>query len=334
MQALRRRIVSVLEPQRPLSRSARVFAWVLQGLIVLNVLAVILGTVEAIDRRYGLALEAFNVASVLVFTVEYLLRLWTAVELADPRFAGTVRGRLRWATTPLALIDLLAIAPFYLSAFFAIDLRWLRALRLLRILKLTRYWGALGVLAAVFQQEARSIAAGLFVLTVLLVLASSGMFLIEHRVQPEAFGSIPAAMWWAIATLTTVGYGDVTPMTPAGKLFGALVTIIGIGMAALPTAILASGFSSEVNRRRDAFRATAETVLRDGSLSSADQQALLALRQSLGLNESDAEQMLMAAARDSLGVSGEHAEQLLKLARGDAVPRHVTCPHCHRPFEL
>jgi len=222
----------------------------LAALILLNVVAAILETVPAIEARFGKALYAFDLFSVAVFTVEYAVRVLLCPDDPSGRFSRPVAGRLRYMATPMAVVDLLAILPFYLGAFAAVDLRFLRVLRLFRVFKLTRYSAAMAILLSVLRQEAASFGAALFILAVVLVLAASGMYLVEHDEQPEAFGSIPAAMWWAVATLTTVGYGDVTPATGMGKLFGAVVTVVGIGMVALPAGILASAFSDRLRRRR------------------------------------------------------------------------------------
>lgn len=229
------------------------------GLIVLilaNGVAVVLESVPSIGRDYRTFFALFERFSILVFTVEYVARLWSIVELDNPRYKHPLWGRLRYATTPLALIDLLAIVPFYLSFLLPIDLRVLRVLRLVRMFKLTRYSAAMNLLLAALRQELSAIAAVLFVLLLLLVIASSLAYLAEHEVQPQAFGTIPHAMWWAIVTLTTVGYGDVVPITPWGKVVGGLIGIIGIGMVALPAGLLASGFSEQLHQRRREFEAT------------------------------------------------------------------------------
>ena len=191
-------------------------------LISLNVGAVILETVAPIYARWKFAFDLFETVSLLVFTAEYLARLWVAPENPE------VRSRRDWATSPLAVVDLLAILPAVLGMLFPLDLRILRTLRMLRLLKLTRYSPALGMLLAVFEEEAGAFLAGFFILVLMLIFASSGAWLAEHEAQPEAFGSIPSAMWWAVATLTIVGYGDVMPVTVAGKIFGAIITIVGI----------------------------------------------------------------------------------------------------------
>lgn len=221
----------------------------LVGLIIANVIAFALETVDSIAVQYGTALWVFNVVSVLIFTVEYALRLWVCIDLPPLRGLPRWRARLRFARRPMLVIDLLAFLPFYLSLFFSLDLRILRVLRLLRFLKLVRYSPALQTLGHVISNEKRALIGACIVMLSLMMFASTIIYFLEREAQPEAFGSIPAATWWALATLTTVGYGDVTPVTALGKAFGSLMMIFGVGMAALPIGILATGFTQEIRRR-------------------------------------------------------------------------------------
>lgn len=246
---VRRRVRELLEPAGEGDRASRVVDSLILGLIVVSVAAVVVGSVPAVAARFGRALAVLEAASVAVFSVEYLLRLWSAPE--DPRYRGPVLGRLRWAVTPLALVDLLAVLPFFLAA-SGLDLRFLRALRLMRLLRLAkavRYVEALGLLAAVFRSKKEELALTAAAVGLLLVIAASLMYYAEGSAQPEAFSSIPETMWWAIATLTTVGYGDVYPVTGLGRFLGAWVAVLGIGLFALPTAILGSGLMEELGRR-------------------------------------------------------------------------------------
>ena len=210
-----------------------------------------------------------------MFSVEYLLRIWVCLE--DEKYTvkstNSVLARLRFMLSPYALIDLIAILPFYLLMIGTIgnvDMRFLRAIRLLRILKLTRYSSALDMLIICCKENLRPLTAAFFVLLIVMLLASSGMYYFERDAQTVDFGSIPAAMWWAFATLTTVGYGDVTPVTVGGKIFGALITVVGIGMVALPTGILASGYANQIKIRSDQYQARAEEALDDGILSDTE----------------------------------------------------------------
>ena len=251
MKRIQQRIYELLEVAHPDDTASRFTDLFLFVLIALNVIAVIVETVDDVATQYALIFQFFEVFSVAVFSVEYVLRLWTCV--ADRRYAHPVTGRLRFAGSWHAVIDLLAILPFYLPMFLPVDLRVLRALRffrLLRFLKLTRYSESMRIFGKVLRGERTELMIALFVAGVLLVLGSSFLYIVEHEAQPDAFSSIPAAMWWGVATLTTVGYGDVYPVTPLGRLLGAIVAIMGIGMFALPAGILASGFAREMGKRR------------------------------------------------------------------------------------
>lgn len=253
MQRLRKRTYQILDIAEPGDRISNIADVALVWLIVLNILAVILESVGSISDRFSSLFNYFELLSVAVFTVEYFLRAWSVVESSEIRFQHPIRGRIRYFISPMAIVDLAAILPFYLTLFFVIDLRFLRALRLLRMFRMSRYSNAMSLLMEVFRAQADALLSAVFILIVILIFAASGIYVVEHKAQPDAFGSIPAAMWWAVATLTTVGYGDVTPITIAGKIFGALVTVTGIGMVALPAGLLGSGFTEALRRRHEAL---------------------------------------------------------------------------------
>ncbi len=289
MGQLRKTIHEKLDPSARSDLIGRGLDLFLIALIAINVAAVILETVDSIETRFRTAFWVIEVISVAVFSVEYAARVWASPE--DPEFRDSKHPRLSYMTSPLAIIDLVAILPFYLGFLVNMDLRFLRVLRLLRILKLTRYSPAMSMLLDVFREEANAFFAGFFILIVLLVLAASGAYLAEHEVQPEKFGSIPEAMWWAMATLTTVGYGDVVPITPAGQIFGSLVGVVGIGMAALPAGILASGMADLLRRRRAALTKQLRIALEDGVIDADEEQELEAMRRELGLSKRIAEEI-------------------------------------------
>ena len=247
--AFKKRIYRIIEAPYPEDWKGKFFDNFMMVLIVTNVLAVILETVESLAAAYGIFFQYFEYFSVAVFSVEYVLRLWTAGESENERFHPPVMGRLRYAMTPMALIDAVAILPFYLAFFLPFDLRFMRVFRLFRLLKLTRYSAALQTLGAAVYGQRRALGATLVIIAILLVFSSSIIYLLEKDAQPEAFGSIPEAMWWGLATLTTVGYGDIAPISAGGKVFGAFVMVLGIGMFALPAGILATAFSNEIRKR-------------------------------------------------------------------------------------
>jgi voltage-gated potassium channel len=247
---IKKRIYTILQGAEEPTLASRCVGGFIVGLIVLNVLAVILETVQEFEKAHGGQLRAFEVFSVIIFTIEYGLRLWTCTE--DPRYARPVSGRLRYVLTPLALIDLVAILPFYLPMFIRCDLRFLRALRLFRmfwLLKIGHYSRSLRLIGQIVKSKREELAVSGFAVIVLLVCASSAMYFIEHDAQPKVFSSIPASMWWAVVTLTTVGYGDIYPVTPLGKFVGAFVTLLGVATVALPAGILAAGFGAALDKR-------------------------------------------------------------------------------------
>jgi voltage-gated potassium channel len=227
------------------------FDFFIISLISLNVLAIILESVNTIKDEYDLLFRHFEFFSISVFTIEYLLRVWTTDSLK--KLKKPIIDRIKYCLTPMAIIDLFAILPFYLS-FLGIDLRILRMIRvfrLFRLLKIVRYLNALKIIKKVFLEKKEELIIS-FILTIFLLLFSSTlMYYVENEAQPELFSSIPETMWWGIATLTTVGYGDVYPITTLGKVLGGAVTIIGIGLFALPTGILASGFSDHISQKED-----------------------------------------------------------------------------------
>jgi len=245
----RRRVHETLELGASGDLASRLFDAVLIILVLSNAAAFTLGTVPWFEQRYQTQLYWFEVISVSIFTVEYIARLWSCVEVPTLRDKSPLQARLHYATHPLLLIDLLVIAPFFLSFLLPVDFRILRILWLLRLLKLARYSPALQTLALVLHTERRALFGALLVMLCLLLFASTGIYYIERHVQPDVFGSVPASMWWSLSTLTTVGYGDVVPLTPLGRLFGGLIMLFGLGMFALPIGIIATGFSQESSRR-------------------------------------------------------------------------------------
>jgi voltage-gated potassium channel len=254
----------LFDDDAPRDRTARLFNLALAALIIANVATVILETVEPIRDRYGGFFAVSEHAATAVFAVEYLLRVWTAIDLHDPRFGHPLWGRLRYMRGFFPLIDLVSVLPALLGILGAGDLRVLRLLRLLRMLKLTRHSQVFGLLWSVFRQEAQSIGALIFILCLTLTISGALAYMIEGDEQPAMFNSIPAAMWWAIETLTTVGYGDMVPSTAAGKLLGGVVSIVGIGTLALFSGVITVGFLEQIKIRREQ---------RAGSTTAADAHA-------------------------------------------------------------
>lgn len=246
---IRHRVYEIVEMGRGEDTASKTFDTFIVTLILLNVAAFAAETVPSLEQAHHSKFHAFEVFSVVVFTIEYIVRVWVAVEVPFLKRLSPLRARLAMARRPALIIDLLAFLPFYLAYLFAIDLRALRILRLIRFLKLSRYSPALHTLMRVLSNERRAlIGAGLLLMAAML-FAASGMYYLENAAQPDKFGSVPASMWWAITTLTTVGYGDVAPITTLGRMFGGIVMVVGLCILALPVAIISTGFAQELNRR-------------------------------------------------------------------------------------
>ncbi len=288
----RNRIYQILELTDPEDKTSRFVSFAIVGLIIINVLAIVLESIPSFYSAYGEVFFRLEIASCIVFIIEYLLRVWASVE--DPatfqdEFGKQIpnsKRRINFMLKPLAIIDFLAFVPIFLQLLFpGVDLRFLRALRLLRVFKLTRYFQSFEMILEVLHDEWRSLAGTMFIMLVILVMAACGLYYIERDIQPDKFGSIPEAMWWAMAALTTVGYGDAYPITPIGKIIGSIVTLLGIGMVALPSGILASSFSERMRQRRESMQSQINRALEDGLISQDEEQSLRKLGRELGLNE-------------------------------------------------
>lgn len=308
----RQQLYTCLE-QADSSLIARWLDYSLTSLIILNVFAVVLASEASIYQRFSLGFDYFEWFSIVVFTIEYGLRVWLIPYSTQKKYQPPLKGRLRYLITPMALVDLLAILPFYLSAVLGIsDLRILRSLRLLRVFKLTRHSQSMDLLIKVVRQEAETLISALLVLCLLILIAAAGMYLVEGEDQPEAFGSILRALWWSMVTLATIGYGDVVPITSLGKVLAGFIIMTGVAIAALPTAILASGFMNELIHRRNLFRMEVIQALEQDQLKFADLRHLEHLRLTIGISHADA-RLIFEEVKQSAWLQ-----------------THLNCPHCHQ----
>jgi len=250
---LRAAAFTLLEEGELTSVVGRIAQALLITLIIANVVAVALETIPSIYAHWHVLFRDFERFSVGAYTVEYIVRMWSSVE--DPRIAarGPINGRISFALRPLMLVDLLAFAPSYLSFIFPIDLRVLRIFRLFRLVKLARYSHALPALLGVLYAERSALFASGILLVSTMCVTGEVMHLAEGDAQPKVLGTLPDAMYWAITTLTTVGYGDVVPITPLGKFVAGITEVLGLLLFALPIGIIANGFVSGLNRRRFAI---------------------------------------------------------------------------------
>ncbi len=223
---------------------------IIQFLIILNITAFIASTSPSFSVEYRQIFENIEIVSSLVFSIEYILRIWVCT--VDDKYSYPIWGRIQYALTPLSVIDFISILPFYLLLLFP-DLTFVylvSLLRLLRLIKLGRYSESVQTLGIVLYSKRDELLATAFAVFILLIFASSLMYFVESSAQPKSFGSIPDAMWWGVVTLTTVGYGDIYPITPIGRFLGAILAFLGIGIFALPAGIISSGFSEEVQKRK------------------------------------------------------------------------------------
>lgn len=295
---------------------SRAINFLLIFLIIGNVIAVLLESINDVYKVYKIYFDAFENISIVVFTLEYILRFWSVVE-KDP-FETEWKQRWKYVISGAAIIDLLAILPAYINFFVHIDLRFLRILRLLRLLKLTRYFVSLQILLRVIEREKGSFQAVIFILLIMIVMAAAGIYVVESRVQPEVFSSIPASMWWAVVTLTTVGYGDVTPITPLGRFLGALITILGVGLAALPAGILANGLANELELRKQQLELKFRDLLESCEIDIIDDEEKIEnIRKEVGLSTEQTQDIVL---------------QLIRERKEDALEReknkYCFCPHC------
>jgi len=247
--AVRQSVYRVLESGPGARNIGTVVAWVLTGLIAATLAATIIESVPRLAARYGPLLTAVEWLALLIFSFEYAARLWVAIEHPPWRGLGPIRSRLQFVASPAGLVDLMAILPFWLSLIVAADFRVFLVLRLLRFFKLTRYSPAMSSLLEALNAERRALAGCLVILFGATLMTAALMHLAEGEAQPDKFGTIPDAMWWAIVTLGTIGYGDAVPITLAGRLVAGLTIFIGLLMVALPVGIVATAFANEVHRR-------------------------------------------------------------------------------------
>jgi voltage-gated potassium channel len=247
---LKLKVYDIIE--EPTGWDSRILNGFLILLISLNVLAAILETIEPFYALYQSIFDSFEVFSIVVFTIEYILRIWVCD--INPKYANHFSGKAKYILSPIAIIDLIAIIPFYIP-FLVPDLRFLRVIRFFRVfrlLKLTRYSKTSRILYTTLSKQKEPLIITFLSAIVLMILASGLIFFVEHEVRPDVYTDMPTAMWWAVVTLTTIGYGDIYPVTPIGRFLASFIAFMGVGLFALPAGIMASGFSEEIKNQRKA----------------------------------------------------------------------------------
>ena len=287
---IRHRLFQILELQSQKDKKAAwAFSWVLTLMVLSNVLAVMLESVPSIEHQYGSSLAFFDAFSVAFFGIEYLLRIWTAAERNPQNHASEHRRRWAYVLSFHGLVDLLAILPFFLQALLpGLDLRFLRVIRIMRILKLSHYSTALEDLLASIYAERDAFISALYLLALSILITSCLMYFAEHALQPDKLGTIPDAMWWSIVTITTVGYGDVTPVSNWGKVIGAFTALSGVFTVALLTGIVASAFATRVRTHELEFTTEVEELLKDGQVDAKERRTIEHLRREFSITEEHA----------------------------------------------
>ena len=255
--------------------------------VLLSVFAVIMESVQSVDYILNIEFVILDAVMVGIFTIEYVMRLYSCVE--EPGFKGIISGRFKQATSASTFIDFLAILPFFLEGFLhhVLDLRFLRVFRLTRLLKLTRGNDATKTLVKVISREWPIISASAFIMILLVIMTASLGFLFEHEAQPDKFENIPQTIYWAVITLASIGYGDLSPVTAMGRSMTVVMAFAGIGIFAIPAAILASAFSDELVKEREVLKADLYEIMKDGKVSHTELDFIRAEAKRLHLSEEE-----------------------------------------------
>lgn len=284
--AARYYVAGIFDRSREPTTLSRAINFFLFSLIILNVAAVTLESIATVRARWHDYLTAFELVSVFIFTIEYALRIWSAPE--NQELTGDTSGKKRraYVFSFTGIIDLLAILPYLLQLVgLNADMRMLRVLRLARLLKISHYTSALEDLMSAIYSERKAFLAALYLLTLALFLSSSLIYVAENEIQPNVFSSIPETMWWSIVTLTTVGYGDVSPITAVGKLIGAATAMMGVCSIALLTGIIGAGFSNQMAKKKATAALKISEVLDDGVITTEEAAELAKLQKKLGFSD-------------------------------------------------
>jgi hypothetical protein len=289
--SLRAKIFAMLEPT---GHSGRLHTYIDNFIvfwIALSITCVIFETVASVRALFAVEFEVIDVMAFTIFTIEYIARVYTAPE--NPKYKHLRMPRWGHVKTGQAIIDLLAILPFVLESLFSqhIDLRFLRVFRLMRMLKLTRYTSAMETLFKVVMREWQVIFASVFVMMLLVVLTASLGYLFEHEAQPDKFENIPQSIYWAVVTLASVGYGDISPITPMGRALTVVLALVGIGIFAIPAGLLASAFTDQLRIDREAFKQRLMLAYEDGMLDHAEKELIIAEAERLHLSSDEVKRL-------------------------------------------
>ncbi len=294
---IRQVVMDVLDGS-PKYAASRYVEWLITVVVLTNCTAVILDSVPEIHAEYKDFFHEFEFWSVMFFTLEYVLRVWS---LGAKYAESAWKGRRQYIFSPFGLVDFFATMPHYLHIFFpTLDLRILRVLRLLRVLKLSKYNTALQDLFHAVYSERKAFGSAVFLLTIATIVSASLMHFAEGHEQPQHFGTIPHSIYWAIVTITS-GFGNVDPMTKAGETIALITGFLGVCMAAIMTGIVASAFSNQVARKKAAFEAQLREIFKDGNMSEEEEASLKRLQAHYRLTDEQVQAMLQRAQNKSAG---------------------------------
>jgi len=311
---LRARAFRLLESDFQQSFASKAVNIFLIVLIITNVAAAIVSSDAHYHEDYLQEFFLFEQISLTIFCLEYLLRIWCNVEAKVYKDLPTAKARLSYFFSPIAFIDLIAILPFLIAMFVSIDLRSLRLLRVLRLLKLNHYFKGFDLFISVVIKELKNMMAAMMVMVFLIIIAASLMHAIEGEIQPEAFGSILSSLWWSVVTMTTVGYGDIVPITALGKVIATFIMLIGVGLVALPAGMLAARFGEEIRERKKNLNTHIQDALNDGFINKEEYQSLADLAEKLDINPDEFQRSIRVLKQ------GHHRENNDK--------KQEKCRHC------
>lgn len=310
---LQKTIYNLLDPGDDRGHLSSAVNTLIISMVVSTVVMLAMETDKHFAAQHTVLFTRFETLAVVFFTFEYALRFWCVP--AGKEF----RSRFHYLLSRDSIIDLLALIPLLLSFLTEdLELRYFLLLRLFQLLKLFRYFAPLSIMATVFKAEFRAFMSAMMVMLILIFISATGIYLFEHQAQPEAFASIPVSMWWAIVTLTTLGYGDIVPVTTGGKIFAGVMTVFAVGVVSLPAGMLASRFSEELHKRKQTFDMLMDEMLADGHLDKDEEEALERVRQKLCLSESDVQAL---------------KEQRDARLKRDSLHKQHHCPKCGHYFD-
>ena len=291
----RQKLYALVNPTETSGRLHEIFDFFIIIWVIVSVVAVILESVSSVIYYVGVEFAIIDAVAVAVFSTEYLIRIYTCVE--NPKYQHWLHGRIAATKETSNLIDLLAILPFFLESLLhhLFDLRFLRVFRLMRLLKLMRYSDATKSLFIVCKREWPVMKASAFIMMLLVMLAACLGYVFEHEAQPDKFENIPQSIYWAVVTLASVGYGDISPITPMGRIMTIVLALLGIGIFAIPAAILSSGLSDQLRIERETMMSELYKMLEDGVISSEEREVLTAEAKRLHLSEVEVERLLEKA---------------------------------------